>query len=145
MRERLQLTEEDGLRALEDHARDKAAFARAKYGGTIGFEEMRAILEDPEVVRFQTELRFDGQLLPGEFAHLEARGDRASEGYSLFVHPSFAQRPDVLPMLIAYHLVRVNYGDMATTDAAELFGSTLLGIDREEYYAALCGFSDALA
>ncbi len=45
-------------------------------------------------------------------------------------------------MLIAYHLVVPNYGDIAGADEAELFGATLLGLEVHDYYQALCAASD---
>ncbi len=33
----------------------------------------------------------------------------------------------------AYHLVTVNYGDVATHEEAEVFGATLLDLDQDDY------------
>ena len=48
-----------------------------------------------------------------------------------------------VPLLVAYHLVRVNYGEIAGPEAAEVFGATLCGMDVDDYYAALQSASKA--
>jgi hypothetical protein len=60
------------------------------------------------------------------------------------VHPHYEHHTDVLPLLITYHLVSVNYGDIATHEEAELYGATLLGLPVEEYYRRLCELADAV-
>ena len=138
-------TTQDGLDALVAHAVAKAGFARRKYGPVIDRVALEAMLGDAEVVRFPTRLRFDGELMAGEFAHAMASGEKQSLTYTVWVHPHLAANEELLVRAVAYNLVRVNYGDIATSDAAEAFGAELLGIDREEYYAALCALADSLA
>lgn len=136
--------ERKGRRALSDHAADCAAVARERYGN-IDAADLPALLEDRKVVRFPTVLRFDAtRLEPGEFAHTEPVGARPGEGYRLFVHPYFEPRPDDVLLLAAYHLVTINYGDVATANEAEVFGATLLGLSREAYYQRLCTLADEL-
>lgn len=50
-----------------------------------------------------------------------------------------------MPWLALYQLVLVNYGEFASTDDAEIFGASALGIPREYYYRALCEMADELA
>jgi hypothetical protein len=139
------LTEHDGRQALHDHVVAKALYARDKYGAPIDYAAVCAMLDDREIVRFPTGLRFDADgLEPGEFAHAQPLGEHPAGGYCLFVHPYFEQRLDALPLLIAYHIVTVNYGDIATAGEAELFGATLLGMDVEAYYEAVCRLADEL-
>jgi hypothetical protein len=38
----------------------------------------------------------------------------------------------------------VNYGEIVSHEEAELFGATLLGMDVEEYYRALCDLADGV-
>lgn len=139
------VTAEDGLRALRDHVIDTAQRARARYGGRIDWPTMQRMLRDELVVRYPVELRFDaGPLEPGEFAYAEPLGTHPAQGYVLWIHPRFRDRTDLLPLLVAYHLVRVNYGQVATHEEAELFGSTLLGLDRDQYYRTLCDAADEI-
>jgi len=145
MPEQLQLTEEHGYEALQGHVVDKAIAARKKYGPTVDWAAMRKILDDRDFVRFPTGVRFDDEaLLNGEFAYAAALGQRPSDGFCLFVHPCFEARPEVLPLLIAYHVPAINYLDIATSKEAELFGATLLGLRVDDYYEQLCNLADSM-
>jgi len=138
-------TPEEGQAALQAHCRFRAAEAREKYGGTIGFEEIKRILEDRAVVRYPTTLCFDARpLQPGEFAHAEPVNQFPANGFVLFVHPFFEERPEVLPALIAYHIPRINYGEIATHEEAEIFGAELLGMEIDAYYEGLCRLADSI-
>ena len=137
-------SEEDGRVALRDHVLDKAEQARARHG-VIDAAGISDLLADRDVARFPTALRFaTDRLQPGELAWAEARGDGPSEGYVLHVHPRFRGDDVLLPRIVAYHLVRINYGDIARPEEAELFGATLLGLDVDEYYESLCAAADGL-
>ncbi len=139
------LTEEDGRKALLDHVIDRALLARDRHGAVIDESAIRAMLEDREVVRYPVTIVFDAAALePGEFAWAEQAGERPSDGFRLHVHPRYAGRADALPLLVAYHLVRVNYGEIATREEAEVFGATLLGMEVNDYYAAICRLADEL-
>lgn len=139
------LTEEDGRRALRDHVIEKALIARERYGPIDG-RTLAELLADPEVVRYPTSIRFDsGPLEPGEFAYAEPLGPKPSDGFRVFVHPRYRDRESVLPLLVLYQLVRVNYGEIASHEEAELFGATVLGKDVEEYYETLCELADELS
>lgn len=138
-------TAQDGLEALRDHVVTKAHEARQSRGGQIGRDAMLSLLQDRSVVRYPLGVRFDSEpLRPGEFACLEPLGDRPADGYCLYIHPMFEPVDDLLPLLIAYYIPSVNYGDVASHHEAELFGSTLLNIDREEYYKILCSVADSV-
>lgn len=139
-------TAEEAQQSLRDHVVSKAMEARLRRGGLIDRGVMMRLLEDRGVVRYPLGVRFDAQpLRPGEFACLEALGEHPSDGYCLFIHPMFEPIDDLLPLLIAYYIPSVNYGDVATHVEAELFGSVLLGIEVEEYYTILCSVADTVA
>ena len=139
------LTAQDAITALCDHVQSKADDARRSYGGRVDYTAILRMLSDRSVVRYPTELRFDaGPLEPGEFAYAHPLGEEPGAGFHLFVHPEFEDRPEILPLLIAYHLVSINYGEIATHEEAELFGATLLGLDAECYYEALCAAADSV-
>ncbi len=138
-------TVRDGAIALRDHILAVAATARQRYGPQIDHAAILRIIEDREIVRYPVTLVFDDRLLnPGEFAFPEPRGRQPGEGFTLHIHPCFSSRPEALPMLIAYQIVRINYGDVASHEEAELFGSTLLGMDRDEFYDAICELADSM-
>jgi hypothetical protein len=137
------LTEADARRSLNDHVFEKARNAHLKFGFAIDAPAILRIVDCRDVVRYPVGIRFDaGPLQPGEFACLEPLGEHPSRGFCLFVHPCFAQRPEALPLIVAYYIPSVNYGDIVSNEEAELFGATLLGMDVEEYYRALCELSD---
>lgn len=141
-----QLTEEDARESLQNHILVKAGEARAKYGNDIGHAEILEILDDREVVRYPVRLVFACDALhEGEFGFVQPIGKSPAEGFILHIHPAFKDREDVLPLLIAYQLVVVNYGEIATGNEAELFGATLLGIDVDDYYERLCTLADSLS
>jgi len=143
--ERHQPTEEEGRQSLHQHIVDKAMSARLRYGLYIDADTILKMLDDREVVRYPCGVRFDAEpLRPGEFAFASPLGDHPKNGYCLFLHPFFENQPEIWPLLIAYQLVVINYGEMATAEDAEVFGCTLLGLDQEAYYEALCELADSI-
>ncbi len=138
-------TEEDGKIALRDHVVEKALSARKRHPHLGNETQVTAFLQDEECVRFATELSFDQSALQeSEFAWAESKGSGPKDGYRLHVHPKFRSDP-VLSSLIAYHVARINYGDIVTSEEAELYGSALLGLSREDYYQSLCQAADSLS
>ena len=99
---------------------------------------MLQILEDRSVVRYPCEIVFDAQLLlEGEFAHPVPNSDDPKDGYKICVHPFVGLEPTRVP-----YLVLVDYGPFASADDAETFGSTALGISKDDYYETLCAMAD---
>jgi hypothetical protein len=141
-----QLTENDVRESLSSHVAAKGEAIRAKYGPHIGWNELQRILKDRSCVRYPSEVVFNAQpLLPGECAHPVANGDRPEDGFTMHVHPFFMTQPQQAAYLVLYQLVVVNYGEFASPDDAELFGASVLGISRDEYYNTLCGMADQIA
>lgn len=137
---------EEAQQSLRDHVMAKAAEARAKHPDVASRAGIMQLLEDRSAVRYPLGIRFDSEPLQhGEFACLESLGDRPSDGFCLFIHPMFEPVSDLLPLLIAYYVPSVNYGEVATHVEAELYGSTLLAIEVEEYYRILCSVADSAA
>ncbi|MCF6313113.1 MAG: hypothetical protein L3J39_11735 [Verrucomicrobiales bacterium] len=147
---RIRPTEEDGKRSLVEHAADKAYEARQEHGINLlpglPLEALDAIIEDRRFVRYPMQLIFNRDpLKEGEFAYLQAVNQGVpNEGFVLFVHPQFEGNDDILPMIVAYHLVCVNYGEIAGPEAAEAFGAALMGMEVEDYYQQLCQIADSL-
>lgn len=137
--------ENEGRIALHDHIVDRASDARLRFGPSIDADAIMRILDDRKIVRYPVGVRFDSeQLEPGEFAWPMPLGERAQQGFCLFIHTHFEHRPETWAMLISYYIPTINYGELATHEEAELFGATLLGMDTEAYYQALCALSDEL-
>lgn len=119
--------------------------ARAKHGPRLGPEAMHRLIADPTVVRFPTTVVFDDEpLRPGEFGWARPRGDTPHKGFDLVLHTSLESRPDEWPLAAAYHLVTINYLDVATSTEAEIFGATLFDLEIDEYYGRLCAIADGL-
>jgi len=137
------LTIEDARESMSVHVANKGEELYAKYGPQITWKTLLAILQDRAFVRYPCEIVFDASpLLPGEFAHPVARGERPEDGFDMHVHPAFMLDLDRVPWLVLYQLVLVNYGAFASSDDAELFGANALGLPREAYYQALCELAD---
>lgn len=140
------LTENDGRRALRDHVLERARLARSRYGPDIDADAILRLLDDRELVRYPAGVRFDAaRLEPGEFAHAAALGDHPSQGFCIFIHPAFEGRRDLWPLLIAYHIPPINYGDITEADDCESFGAALLGLSVDAYYQRLCAAADSIA
>jgi hypothetical protein len=52
---------------------------------------------------------------------------------------------DQVAYLVLYQLVVVNYGEFASPEDAEVFGSNALGLTREQYYLTLCEMVDQIS
>jgi hypothetical protein len=131
--------------AFRSHLAEKAAAARLKHGLYIDVETVETMLADRDVVRWPTRLAFAADPLePGEFAWPQPIGPDPADGYRLVIHPNFAGQPENLPLLVAYHIPTINYGPIVEAADAELYGATLLGLDVETYYRALCELADSI-
>ncbi len=137
---------EQAKQAFHEHLVEKATAARFKYGLYIDTDAVLKMLDDETVVRYPTTLVFDASpLQPHEFAYPQPIGFHASDGYALCLHPYFRPQRELWPLLIAYHVPVINYGSIVETPEAELYGATLLGMEVEAYYQALCELADAMA
>ncbi|MHC5068826.1 MAG: hypothetical protein ACYTF0_09590 [Planctomycetota bacterium] len=138
-------TVEEGKASLQQHAVARAFEARAAHGPIIDCAAIKAILGDDRFTRYPTQLVFDAsQLHAGEFAAAIPRGERPSDGYTIVVHPRFADRNEALPLLVAYHLVVVNYGDIASDEEALHYAAGITGLPVEEAYERICALADSL-
>lgn len=131
--------------SFRDQVSAQAAEIHLKYGPHLGWEQLGQLLEDRSLVRYPCEIRFNAEpLLPGEFAHPLPRGHNPDDGYIIYIHPCYSTQLPRVPLLVLHQLALINYGDSATLDDAEMFGSLALGLSKEEYYRALCELSAQL-
>ena len=138
-----QLTAEDARKSLTAHVETKGVEVFAKYGPQLGWTGLQQLLEDRVYVRYPVQIVFESAgLNPGEFAHPEQKGANPEDGFTMFVHPLFMTQLDLVPALVLYQLVAVNYGEFASSDEAETFGAAAMGLTRDEYYNQLCDVSD---
>lgn len=120
----------------------QARTIREKYGPDIGWNQLLKLLDDRSCVRYPCEIRFDAKpLLPGEFAHAEPNGTNREEGFTIYVHPCYEAQRSRVSYLVLHQLVLVNFGGTATADDAEMFGSSALGLTKDQYYSVLCELS----
>lgn len=127
------------------HASEKAKEIHSRYGPNIDYPAVLRMLDDRRSIRYPVEIRFVSEgISSGMFAHTEPVSENPGDGYVISLHSHFEDRPDVLPALILYQLVLVNYGDLATANDAELFGSGVLGIDRDAYYEQILALTNAI-
>ena len=148
--QRHQPTEEEGKQSLVGHAAQKAWEARQAYGeGAPGMSmaNLEVLLQDRKFIRYPVSISFDAASLEeGEaaFPHpIEENNPKA--GFVMFVHPSLQGDDEAVASVVAYQLVAINYGDIAEHEAAEHFGSILMGMDVEAYYKKMCSITDGLA
>jgi hypothetical protein len=140
-----QLTVDDFQQSLNGHVAAKGDEIHEKYGPDIGWNDLLKILEDRSVVRYPCEILFDSApLQQGEFAHPVCNGPRPEDGFKIYVHPFFSLQLSHVPHMVLYQLVLVNYGEFASADDAETFGSHALGTSKENYYKTLCDLADQL-
>ena len=138
-------TPADAKRSLNDHVADKGQEIHAKYGPKIGWRELQKIVLDRSVVRYPCEIAFTSEgLNEGEFAYPHPNGEVPEDGFVIRVHPVFMTELPLVPHLVFYQLVAVNYGEFASIDDAETFGASALGIPKEEYYQTICQLADQL-
>jgi hypothetical protein len=139
-------TDTDARESLTAHAASRGHDIREKYGPQFGWPELLDMLNDRACVRYSCEIVFDeAPLSPGEMAHPEPRGDTPEDGFVLYVHPHFRERPADVPPIALYQLVVVNYGPFASSDDAETFGANVLGITRDDYYGMMCALAESVA
>ncbi|MDZ4754574.1 MAG: hypothetical protein SGJ11_08760 [Phycisphaerae bacterium] len=135
---------EDAQQSLRDHVVAKAREARLACAQCVDRAALMGLLENRAVVRYPLGVRFDAEpLQPGEFACLEPLGAHPADGFCLYVDPLFENVDEMIPLLVAYYIPSVNYGEVASHVEAELYGATLLGMDVEEYYELLCSAADS--
>lgn len=140
-----ELVVEQATQAFRDHLVEKAMAARLKYGLYVDAETIQRMLDDRSVVRYPTTIVFDASpLQPHEFAYPQALGFHPSDGHALCIHPHFKPQREIWPLLVAYHIPVINYGAVVEAEHAELYGATLLGLEVETYYQALCELTDAM-
>lgn len=131
--------------SLNDHVADKGAAIYAKYGPNIGWSELQQILLDRALVRYPCEIVFTAEgLREGEVAYPHPQGGPPEEGFSIRVHPIYMTELRMVPYLVLYQLVAVNYGEFAAIDDAETFAAAALGLAKDDYYNTLCQLADQL-
>lgn len=135
----------DVKQSLTAHVEAKGIEIFVKYGPQVDWGALQRLLTDRVYVRYPCEIAFDASpLLAGEFAQPVQKAEKPEDGFTIFVHPRFIAQLDIVPALVLYQLVAVNYGVFASSDDAETFGAAALGLTCDEYYALICTCADQL-
>jgi hypothetical protein len=128
----IDFSEEHARQVLRDHITMVAKRSVEKHGHATNMRVMELVLADRDVIRRDVSWKFETALLQaGEFAVAVP----SEEGYVIAVHEDFKTKQKVLPVIIAYHLATVNYGEhVIEAEEAELFGASLLGLEVDDFY-----------
>jgi hypothetical protein len=137
--------EQLGQQSLREHLLAQAIVAHQKHG-PLTAEKLDAVLRDPDCLRHPVRIVFEfGAMAMHQFAQPDIDWrNREQEGRVLYVRPLLRQRPDLLPLAVAYMIPLINYGDIISDEHCLLYGATLLGMIEDEYYRQLCALSDFL-
>jgi len=114
--------------------------------GPLTAEKLGAFLHDPDCLRYPVRTVFEfGEMAMHQFAQPDIDWRNTDQdGRVLYVRPLLRDRPDLLPLVVAYMIPVINYGDIVTDQHCLLYGAALLGMMEEEYYDQLCALSDFL-
>jgi len=119
---------------LENHILFVADKVACKVGRINSLQKLEELLAYNEAVRFPASIEFDkGKLHEGEPVRVDRVSPEGEEKYIITLHPCFKGREEDIIALVLYSIVKINYGKIAKEEEAQLFASTVLGIDRDEY------------
>jgi len=132
-----------GEESLREHLTAQAVVAHQKYG-PLSLEKLDAFLNDPACLRHPTRLVFEiGEMALHQFAQPERdfrHPDR--DARVLYLRPQLEGRPELIIPAVAYMVPVINYGDIINDDHCLLYGATLLGLMRDEFYRQVCAVAD---
>lgn len=132
-----------GEESLREHLTAQAVVAHQKYG-PLSLGKLDAFLNDPACLRHPTRLVFEiGEMALHQFAQPERdfrHPDR--DARVLYLRPQLQGRPELIIPAVAYMVPVINYGDIINDEHCLLYGATLLGLLREEFYRQVCAVAD---
>jgi len=127
--------------SLTNRLREQAVEARQKHGG-LRPGNLESFLGDRDCVRHPTRLVLEyGEMGTHQFAQPE-QDVRNPGGIMLYLRPVLGRRPDLLVLAVSYMIPVINYGAVITDAHCLEYGSTLMGLEREEYYRRVCELAD---
>lgn len=137
--------EQLGQRSLREHILAQATVAHQKHG-PVDADKLNALLSDPACVRHPVRLVFEfGEMAMHQFAQPDIDWrNTEQDGRVLYLRPALRDRPDLLPLAVAYMVPLINYGQIISDELCLAYGATLLGLMESEYYDKLCGLADAV-
>lgn len=135
--------EQLGQQSLRDHLLAQAVVAHQKHG-PLTPAKLDALLRDPVCLRHPVRLVFEfGEMAMHQFAQpdLDWRNS-GQDGRVLYLRPVLRERPDLLPLAVAYMIPVINYGEIISDEHCLAYGATLLGMMEQEFYAKICALAD---
>ena len=135
--------EDLGRQSLREHLLAQAIVAHQKRR-PLEASCLDALLKDPECLRHPVRLTFEfGEMAMHQFAQPDIDWrNTAADGRVLYLRPLLRDRPDLLPLAVAYMIPLINYGDVVSDEDCLAYGATLLGLLEDEYHARLCELAD---
>jgi len=132
-----------GQDSLREHLLAQAVVAHQKHG-PLTFEKLDALLHDPDCLRYPVRLVYElGEMAMHQFAQPDIDWrNTEQEGRVLYVRPVLRERPDLLPLVVAYMIPLINYGDIVADDHCLRYGAALLGMMEDEFYGEICRLAD---
>lgn len=130
-----------GQESLMNRLQEQALEARAKHG-SLSSDNLETFLKDDDCIRHPTRLVWEeGEIGTHQFAH-PAPDYENPGGCVLYVRPCLAKRSELLALAVSYMIPTINYGEIINDEHCLEYGSTLQGMDKEEYYRAICEMAD---
>lgn len=132
-----------GQQSLREHVVAQAQVARGKHAPFMG-HQLDALLRDPECLRHPVRLVFEfGEMALHQFGQPDIDWrNTAEDGRVIYLRPMLRERPEQVLLAVAYLIPLVNYGDVVTDEVCVAYGSTLLGLEPNEFYARICALAD---
>ncbi len=137
--------EQLGQESLQAHLLAQAVVARQKHG-PITADRLEGLLHDPDCLRHPVRLVFEfGEMAMHQFAQPDVDWRKSEQdGSVLYLRPMLRDRPELLPLAVAYMIPLINYGEIISDEHCLLYGAALLGMSEEEYYRQLCAMADVV-
>ena len=134
-----------GQQSLREHLMAQAVVARHKHG-PLTVDRLDALLHDPDCLRHPVRLVFEfGEMAMHQFAQPDIDWRNSElDGRVLYLRPLLRNRPDLLPLAVAYMIPLINYGDIITDEHCLAYGATLWGMMESEYYEQICALADVV-
>ena len=135
--------EQLGQDSLREHILAQAIVAHQKHG-PLTADKLDALLHDSDCLRHPVRLVFEfGEMAMHQFAQpdIDWRNPE-QDGRVLYLRPLLRDRPDLLPLAVAYMIPLINYGNIISDNHCLLYGATLLGLMEAEYYQQMCALAD---
>lgn len=132
-----------GQRSLREHLLAQAVVAHQKYGAlTQG--RIEEFLRDPQCLRHPVRLLFEfGEMAAHQFAQPDIDWrDSERDGRVLYLRPLLQNRPDLLPLAVAYMVPVINYGEIISDEHCVLYGAAVIGLMESEFYERICQLAD---